>query len=328
MLPVIVAVLAGHLYLVAVSATGPILVAWCDFFRSPGDETANRGARWLSMISWLFLIVGSLIGVLSGVLVWSDEFRQVLGRLHSKIHWGGAELCFSVALSGIVAFWWRRNPGATGMRRRLRGFLGLLSGTNLLYHFSLLFFVMKSPDVVGGEGPINAALFREYMSQGLVLSKTVHFVMVAFILVGMTWIAAGATWLRYNKDDQVASRLAIWGGRVALVPAVLQLLVGIWVVTQMAPLQMKAIMGADAKTTAAFVLSFLLSMWLMHLLAKIALGKANRRKMHMSIIVTMVILMLMLYVSKSNEELGKAATMRAPAGTVSSSLLRPEPDAG
>ncbi len=305
------AVLALHLYFVSVSAAGPLAVMWCDWWGRPDDEAVRRGGRWMAMLVLFSLFVGAALGLVVGWLVWSDGFRQALSRLHAKLAWATLEWIFSIVLSGIVAVWWWRRPETSGWPRRIRGCLSLLSGTNLLYHFSFLFFVMQQIAKEGGDGPIDPALFREYMGHGLVLSKAIHFLMATLILTGITWMAAAASWLGANSEDEAARRIGKWGGRLALGPAVLQLVVGLWVITKMNPLEQKVIMGGDMGASLIFVVSVLLALWMMHLLAMAALGKATPRKMKVAIVVTMVVLVGMLYVSRKTSHANQAKVAQA-----------------
>ncbi len=313
---VIAAVLALHLYFVSVSAAGPLGVLWCDWWGRPDDEAVQRGARWMAMLSLLALVVGAVLGLIIGFLVWDDAFRQALGRLHAKLAWGTMEWLFSFVLTGIVAWWWRRRPDATGWARRMRGFLSLLTATNLLYHFSFLFFVMQRVAQEGGDGPIDPATFRGYMADGLILAKAIHFLLATFILTGITWMAAGASWLKTDPGDQAARRVATWGGRMALPPAVLQLVVGLWLITKMPTLQQKVIMGGDMAASLLFVVAVLLALWMMHLLAMAALGKATAKKLRMAIVVTMVVLVCMLFVARKTRAVRVADIRSAPAMAV------------
>ncbi len=295
---VLAAILALHLYFVSISAAGPLGVWWCDWWGRPDDEAVRRGATWMAWMSLLALFVGAILGLVVGFLVWDDDFRNALSRLHGKLAWGTLEWLFSLILTALVAWWWRKRPDATGWPRRLRGLLSLLSATNLLYHFSFLFFVMQKVADEGGEGPIDAARFREYMADGLILAQAVHFLLATWILAGVTWMAVAASWLRRDPEDKAARRIATWGGRWAVVPAVLQLVVGLWLVTQMPTLQQKVIMGGDLAASLLFALAVLLGLWMMHLLAMAALGRATPRKLRLAVVVTMVVLVSMLFVAR------------------------------
>ena len=272
---VLAAVLALHVYFVSVSAAGPLGVWWCDWWGRPDDEAVQRGATWMAWMSLVALFIGAILGLLVGVVVWDEDFRNALSRLHGKLAWGTLEWLFSLILTALVAWWWKKRPDASGWPRRIRGLLSLLSATNLLYHFSFLFFVMQKVADEGGEGPIDAARFREYMADGLILAQAIHFLLATWILAGVTWMALAASRLRRDPEDKAARRIATWG------------------------------------------------LWMMHLLAMAALGRATPGKLRLAIVVTMVVLVSMLFVARKTQ--ARKMAVHPAGGSSSGAWVDSEP---
>ena len=295
-------VLGLHVICVSLASVGPLLAAWCDVGRGRTTPAAPVAGRFIASVALWGLVIGSLLGLLLGYLGWSDSFRVALKLLRRKLEWGGVEWLFSLALLIVVAVWWRKQaaPGTGG--RWIRALLGVLAGTNLLYHFTFLFFILEQVERYPVADSIDPAAFREYMVQGRTLAHVAHFTLAAIVLCGTAWIYAA--W-RYRDEASsgaegtTAKHLATWGGRVAAVPAVLQLPVGFWLVFEIPKREQQAMMGHDMIVTVAFMLAVVLSLWMMHLLASSALGKASPKRWRITVIVVLVVVLLMSFVGES-----------------------------
>ncbi len=154
---VLTGIIAGlHLIAVAFAATGPLFAAWCDVTRHRRG-VADLAGRWITGHAVGGLLIGSGLGLLLGYVQWSDGFHAALRALRGKLEWGGAEWLFSLVLLVIVSRWWNRRPDLSRGKRWVRAILNLLAGTNLLYHFSFLFFVLERLERLGTVDRVDAA---------------------------------------------------------------------------------------------------------------------------------------------------------------------------
>ena len=270
--------LTAHLLLVNVASGGPLVAIWLDWRGVRGDEAAAKAAAYLARASVLGLIVGAVLGVLIGWLKWNAEYRALwLGPLSYKLLWAGIEAIFSALL---LVGWWLWLPGRAGGSFRAmatRGLMAVLAATNLLYHFPILFSVAERLADAGQiSGPrITGAEFRRLMIAGETPALAVHVVLASIAVAGVMLLGLALRELR-RGDDGSATRIAVWGGRIALVPSLLQLPVGLWTLAALPAAAQSRIMGADAIGTVLFVLSLLAVFWLVSDLVKIALHEVTR----------------------------------------------------
>ncbi len=288
------AVLAFHLICANVATAGPLVCLWCEFREAKGGKLEGEAGRWLALWSFNLLVLGTLSGVVLGALLWDDAYRASLKLLGSKVFWGGIEWLFSLVLSGAYVLWWR----ATTKGRWLRCLLALLSGTNLLYHFPFLFTVLADLSEVE---PVSSARFRELIVSGPILSRAVHIILACFAVTGTAWIWLATRWVKQGREHEAAV-LAKWGGMLAMGPTMLQLVVGMWIVTQMNRTQQMTIMGTHLLASLAFVVSIVLALWLMHLTAAVAFGRGGPGKWKTTLAVMLVVVVLMSYVTRATRE--------------------------
>ena len=76
-------------------------------------------------------------------------------------------------------------------------------------------------------------------------------------------------------------------------PTLLQVPVGLWLLTQLPAQAQGSVMGADLLSTTFFGLAVLAAVWLMHQLAGVALGDATRAKLVGSLGAMVVVVTLM-----------------------------------
>ena len=327
--PIVVLSLASHLICMNVASVMPLVAVWFERREAQGDLVAGEWGRKLLWQSLGLLLAGVGFGALVGFVLWNTAYDTALDRMWTKVLFGIAELFFSLVLILVQALWWRRPrmsaDGATattsapvaskGKGSRIgRAVLAFLSTSNLLYHFPILMVVMSRAAAGLDAEPqvLDAAAFRARMVDPLILSRCLHFIVASPAITG-AWMIAWA-WLRsgdnsgngettaQSEDSIVASgyeRLAVWGARLALVPTLLQIPTGIWLlVAQPAHIQSR-LMGGQMIPTICFGLSVFLAMSLMHLLASISLGKATRPKMLRTLIVLSAVVVLMTVVLRA-----------------------------
>lgn len=288
--------LAAHLLCVNVATGGPLIGLWLEWRGSRGDQDADRAGRYLAGASALALLAGAILGGALLALVWNDSLHAaMLGRLRRKVLFGGWELLFSLVLSMATWIWWARSRRPAGARRLARASLSLLSGTNLLYHFPLLFIVLTQVAESAPDGPpISAGEFRRLIVAGDVPARATHFAIASLAVGGVLLMGAGR---RFQRQG-IESRVGIQGARLALGATLLQVPVGIWLVTQLPPGEVSAVMGDDLAATGMFGLALLASLALLHQLAAAAFGETGARTVRRAMLLLLVVVCLMTGVSR------------------------------
>jgi hypothetical protein len=299
--------LAIHLALMNLALAGPIVCIGFDWMEGRGDSLAGKVGRRMVWVSLAAILIGSIMGIIVAALDWSPEMHDAGHRLKSRFIYGGMELIFSFVLMLIFAVWWSKtapksspdkenadnentdnqnadkedlgneNAAGSGKGHRIgRTIVMLLSATNLIYHFPLLFVMFSNLQVVGehqGEEIKGSSAFLALVDQN-VLARSTHFVLASFAVCG-----AYLMWRGYQRikagSVQEGERVATWGARIALTPTLLQLPVGFWVMLKLPRIQMKQFMGQDIACTILFLVSILLAFGLMHHLAMVK-GKDKR----------------------------------------------------
>ncbi|MCB0069005.1 MAG: hypothetical protein KDD77_17710, partial [Caldilineaceae bacterium] len=236
----------------------------------------------------------ALTGVLLGWLNWTPELRAGLQQLSRKVHFGGMELLFSLAL--MIWHWrWWRNESSKG--RVGRYVVLLLAGTNLLYHFPTLFAVLshlKATAEIPAEGrlpSISAADFRGLLAQPAVLAQAIHVALASFAVAGV-WLIFRADRCA-NEEDQLTAKSA---SMIALLATVLQFPVGFWLVAVYPPSAQKQLMGGDMLASVAFVLSMLGALGLLHFFSATMRRPESPKLRKWSVRLTVLIVVVMTIV--------------------------------
>ncbi|HUE71695.1 MAG TPA: hypothetical protein VMP01_12485 [Pirellulaceae bacterium] len=288
--------LSGHLMLANVAAGGPLVCIWLEWkARGNRDPLASQAADYLATWSLGSLLGGAVVGVLLGAMLWNDAYRDLwMERLGHKARWAIGE--FGVSLAVIAGYWlWRKaRPGASAAVAAVRMFLLVFTSTNLLYHFPPLFLVAARLSDAGASGPaVTPALFRQEMARGEVASLSTHFTLASLAMVGVLLLGLALRHQRRGGSDEEYGRLARWGGWIGLVPSLLQLPVGLWVLGTISATMQSRLMGSHLLATGCFLLGLLGALWLMRELAAIALGERERSQLIrvMALMVAVVVLM-------------------------------------
>ncbi len=297
------------------ASAGPLVAVVLDWREHRGNAFAGRVGRSLLLRSLVLFLVGMVLGGLMAWLAWSGPFwRELLDRLPSRIYFGAWELLFSTVLLILQGAWWRWAPGRAGSRAA-RGFLALLSSTNLLYHFPPLFVVaaMLSSGEFPASVPLNDATFPRLVWQDEILAMTVHFWLASFAVAGvMLAMLAGPTLSKDDPDAARRARLIVGGARLALAVTLLQIPVGMWILTVAPPLRQRQLMGGDWLGTSLLVASVLLALWLMHQLAAIALGATRRQAVLRAAALLLAVIVLMSGVVRSARPMGNDRSSATP----------------
>lgn len=291
----LIVVMALHLICVNVSSAGPLVCLWLEWREGRGDELAGRVGRYLANVSLWLLIVGSVLGLVVGYILWSPQFRTALERLSSRIVFGVWEMVFSLVCLALYALWWRAAPKCGPGQRGVRMVLPFLAATNLLYHFPFLFAIISqlTTSRQTSAEPIEPEQFRALMADGEVVARTVHFWLASLAVTGMVLIGYALRISRRSEAQGDSSRVAVWGGRITLIPTLLQIPAGIWLLLQLPAESSNRLLGADAIGTVLLAFSLVMALSLMHQLAAIALGDTRRKVLVRAMLVLMVVVLLM-----------------------------------
>jgi hypothetical protein len=288
---VIIFLLAAHLLCVNVASAGPLVCIWLDWREGRGDSLAGRTANYLAMLSLITLLAGGLLGLAIAGVSWSDRYQQLwTGPMSYKAVWGVGEYVFSLLIT-VAYLLWRRFAS-----RRLRGvryFVLLLSGTNLLYHFPFLFTV-ASDVILERELPdtLKAAAFRHEMMRPDVLARVVHVWLASFAVTGVTLIGYGLR-LQRREGEEAGQRVSRWGAYWAIIPSLLQIPVGLWLIAALPANWQARALGGDIAAVLMLGASVLLVLFILQDLASVAFGDPERKKL-VRIMVSMVVIVLLM----------------------------------
>lgn len=308
-------VLAMHLLCVNIASGGPIVAAWLDWRGVRGDETAAAGAKYLATWSLATLLAGAALGVLVGWLKWDADHRALwLGPLSYKLRWAVLEAVFSLLLT---AGWWWWLPSRGGGRRSGaigRSFLALLSATNLLYHFPVLFVVAARLEEAGQitGAPIGGAAFRPLMIQGETPALALHVVLASIAVAGTVLLGLALRFQRQGNAE-AAANAAVWGGRWAVVPTIAQLPVGLWTLTMLGPSTQSRLMGNDSLATLLFLASLAAAFWLVRELVAVAMGECSRTALIRSTAAMLVTVTLMTAMQQAGRSPSQPSPVTAEA---------------
>jgi hypothetical protein len=305
--------LTAHLLCVNVAAGGPLVAAWLDWRASRGDSAAAKAAVYLARASLAGLLVGAVLGVLIGWMKWDAEYRALwIGPLGYKLYWAGIEFLFSTLL---MIGWWLWLPGRAGGSFRAmatRGLVAVLASTNLLYHFPVLFSVADRLATTGqtaGER-ITGAEFRRLMVQGETPALAVHVVLASVAMAGIMLLGLSLRWLR-RGETATATRIAALGGRIALLPTILQVPVGLWTLAALPAASQSSIMGESAAGTLLLAVSLLAAFWLVSDLVKIAMSEVSRLLLIRAMAAMLVTVLLMTAMQRQTRAPAKEALLPA-----------------
>ena len=303
MLALQIFLLAGHLLNMNLAAVGPLAAVVLQWFSTGRDEIRQLGQK-IAAWSLVCMLTGMMLGLAGGIIMWiagEDRFFQAVQRVPSKIYFGAWELGFYVFCMAIYLIWWRLRPPQGKFAHVVMSLVGIAAATNLLWHFPALMTVIAYLARHEPTGPaIDASGFRALMFTEQIMSRWLHVWMASFATTGLLVSGAAlgmrATPAKDNSDETSGSsldRVCAWGGRVALVATVLQLPIGIWLLTSSPTSEQSRLMGGDWLVTGMFVISMFLALGLMHHLAGIAMGNATRRGVHVAWSLLLLVIIFM-----------------------------------
>lgn len=288
--------LSIHLILMNIASVGPLLAIWLDAksTREQSEPIAFVG-RTIGWWSILALILGIVVGLIQGLLIWLQGNEAYFQALHgvwdSKIIYGYWEIVFSLVCMVAYIAWWRFGKRVHRWQRFLSRFFAILAATNLMYHFPTLFTILGliARGEVEVESPVDSGEFRSLLIHGEVIWFTLHFWFASFAVSGLI---TGILCLKKLPEDQRESTAGT-AFTIALIPTLLQIPVGFVLTTTLNSAQQSRLMGGDTLCTAMFALSIGLAFWLMHHLAGLAFFDRSRRKANMAMMTLLGTIVLM-----------------------------------
>lgn len=282
----------AHFLAIDVALAAPFVCCWLEWrATNRQDRAADMVARRLARDAVIALVVGSLLGAASLGIFWGRygaSYGASLARIAESRYWfAAAEWLFSLLCLSAYAALWNR----LARRRWLHRTLAIVGGTNLAYHFPVLFAVVSvvTADPSHDAAPVD---FRHMILAREVLAHVAHDVLAAFVVTGIyvMGLSFGAS---YRADEAGAQRVAAWGARIALLPALAQFPVGFWLWTTLPARSSAALLMGDSLATAAFATALVGAVGLLHHLATAALGDASRRQVFAAVALVVIVVLAM-----------------------------------
>ena len=252
---------------------------------------AGQRLAWLSVCSFL---LGMLLGGATLLLPPDEGYWEVLNEIPKTDYWFAAfELSFSLVCLVSYAATWELLAG----RRLWHSLIAVVSVTNLLYHFPPLMIVIGQladrSSRISADSLDRAALVK-LMLRSEVVAPWLH-----FVLASLAVAAAIALWLlasqRKGKNGLTAELVApsrkVAG--CAALATVLQLPIGLWLVTTISQASRAALMGSSAVASITFLAAMMLAFLLLARFIKIALGEFETADMRRAALLTVAVVLLM-----------------------------------
>jgi hypothetical protein len=287
-------VLAAHLLAMNVATAAPLVCIWLKRreVRS-ADDTAGRLGRFLAWQSIIGLLLGMAVGLLATWLLWKagdEKFFEALAAVPRRRLWFGLiELAFFLVLMVWYAWAWPRVRRPTLWHPAL----ALLAATDLIYHFPPLFAaitVLQSRASLPAQ-ELSYTGFLAVMLASETLARVLHFLLASLVVTGSLMILYARRLAMEGSED--AGRCFVWGARCAFAAGALQLLAGGYLLVSLPAGKQQRLMGGDWLATGLLAASVLGVFALLHSLAPLALGEANRRDAVRSLWLTVFIVLAM-----------------------------------
>ena len=293
---------AVHLLFMNLACGGPLLSWWWNRRDRNSEDQADESPAKLIMILSLWALFGGMIT--GGVLFFfprSADFWQAINRFPNGTYWfAGVELIFSVVCLSILLFWWQK----LSQRSWLVGLLALVTSSNLLYHFPPLLFVigrLATDPVWVDDATIDRAQFIRLMWVPEIASLTLHFVFASLAVSGVVGIVL-MTRKRREEFSEEDKRFIRSAGFYALVPTLLQIPIGVWIIIALPSAERNSLLGGDLLASTTFLASLMTTVYLLQSLTKISLGEFTRQDCKRVVWLLNAIVFLMtttLYLSRS-----------------------------
>ncbi len=299
--------LSMHLVAVNLAAAAPLVCVWLGWRR---DDLSGRIGRNLAWIALYALLAGTFLGFALGGLYRFEEppnYWNMLGRFPVRGYVVVLlELVFSLVCLFIYALTWERLK----RHRFVHALFACLATTNLLYHFPPLMSAMSlladRPELILEE-TITRPLLRPVLMSPTVISLSVHFALASLAVTGVALMVLG---LRFGEQGKM---ITAFGGRIALVSTLLQLVVGVWVIMEVPAGVRNGIMGNDPLTALMFGVSLFGVFGVMLTLAGVSLGQCNAAAVRRTTLLMGIVILLMVGVLVRGRHLTQRGIVRDEA---------------
>lgn len=344
-------VFAVHLLAVNVATGGPLVCLGLEWRAARRrDVAAGNLARLLARHSMLALALGIALGVLMLGMIWHSPRERYFEALRaipvSRLWFGLGELAFYFAcMAGYLVLAGRRNGW-----RFMRWLLAVFAATNLMLHFPPLFAIISTLANRGSQlgAVLDRPAYYRLLLDPEVMSRVLHVWLASLavsgaLVMGFALRADGGaapspptplppgergaetpTLPPGERGAGTPSRqtgesraLAAWGAWLALVPTLLQLPVGLWVLLQLPLAERDSLLGSDLYATGLFALAMLAALRLMHQLAAVALGDTERKQIVGSLSTMVLVVVLMVAAWTRSQVPANAKAFAAPAAATS-----------
>lgn len=202
-----------HLLLVAAAAGLPLYCIALDLTRRT-DPAWRRAHRTMAQLATAGLLLGGLVGVFYGYLIWSRSLSTALQAIGSRLPFGIVEYLFTLVIYiGYAATFYARHD----LSRRwqiFRAAMLFVAVTNLAYHFPTLLGIVRHLKDLGGGSPLGSSQFRALAFSYPIALGSVHFLLSALILASLitTWLLnAIADSNRFSRGVAAVSLTAMLG---------------------------------------------------------------------------------------------------------------------
>lgn len=297
-----VCLLSAHLLCANAGSAVPLLCVAIQFHLAVRHNKAeDQIGRRLAFLSLQLLLVAMLLGLLAAGLMWFTgqlRFFQTAMRIPTRIGFSIVEFVFSLTLLALYGWHWSLGHGPNLLKRIGMRLMAIIASTNLLYHFPILFIALNSiSDQDYGQSPtIGRSVFREWLADGYVIALSVHVCIACFAVAGLALsiVAFRSRNESCNSDDEgVWRRLVICGARVCLASTLLQIPVGVWLITQLPQPAQLSVLGHDLPGTIMLGLSILLTVVLLHHLATLSAGEVDQASLLICVLLMVLVVGLM-----------------------------------
>ena len=288
--------LALHLVAVNIGSTGPLVCIWLHRrCYQHGDRVAGQVGRSLAIASIGLTALGFVLGVGLLGLLWQMGDRpyfDAMAQFPAARYWTllGESAFFYACMIAYVLLWERFEH-----RRVWLGLLAVFASTDLLYHFppmmAMTAVIPTRAELIGVA--IDPAMYRRLLLDPEILARTLHIWLASLAVTGAAVMGYGLRAGRNNAWETDGARIAKWGARIALVPTLLQLPIGVWVFLELPPAASDALLGGELLASGLIVASLLSALGLIHHLAAVAMGDTTREAVHRALILMVLVVLLM-----------------------------------
>ncbi len=321
-----IVVMSLHLILVNVAVAGPLVCVWLDWRAARHDEPFARGASHrLAAQSLVALFAGVVLGIFGFGLIhmaYPEAVNRGWTTVPAQRWWFGAvEVLFSAACVWGYLRWWNV-LGRNKLGTVIRYCLPVLAATNLAYHFAPLFAMVAVWSTRAT--PPGEFDYLQLIRDPEIASRTLHVLLASIAVTGVVLMGSALRMARLGTEAKDTARIAVWGARIALVPSLLQVFVGLYVLISLPELARDRMMGGDVLTCTLFVAALAATLAWYYMLMIVALGGAERRDIArcMSWMTLVIVLMVAARHYALSPQYAQAVT---PTETSQDQILTPEP---